>query len=83
MVLFMFYDGSVAEVEDCADVIHLPGCLVCVDKLGASLASFEDGEILGYTLDPASISNLKAGDQANVSFEPHPPVRLRRRRRPL
>ena len=58
MVLLLFYDGSAAEIEDCEDVIHEPGCLICVDYLGASLATFSDADILGYTLDPLVIRSF-------------------------
>ena len=62
MMLLLFYDGSTAEIEDCDDVVHLPGCLLCVDALGASVATFEDTEILGYTLDPSIIRELEPAE---------------------
>ena len=60
MMLLLFYNGSTAEIENCEDVVHVPGFLVCVDGLGASVATFEDGEILGYTMDGWTIRELKS-----------------------
>lgn len=59
MVLLLFYDGSKIEIPDCEDVIHESGGLICLDYLGASLATFMDDEILGYTLDPRVISSFR------------------------
>ena len=60
MVLILFYDGSKVEIPQCEDVVHKPGCLVCVDYLGAAVASFLDAELAGYTLDPSIIPDLRS-----------------------
>ena len=66
MVLILFYDGSKAEIPQCEDVVHKPGCLICVDYLGAAIASFLDTELAGYTLDPAIIADLRLTPGANL-----------------
>ena len=47
----MLTDGTYVELPRGFDVVHKPGCLVCVDALGASLVSFFDKEVLAYTLN--------------------------------
>lgn len=60
MVLLLFYDGSKIEISDCEDVVHESGGIVCLDYLGASLATFMDSDIAGYTLNPRVISEISA-----------------------
>ena len=64
MVLLLFYDGSTIEVPSCEDVAHEAGGLVCVDHVGASVATFTHEEILGYTLDPRVISKVYEDNEA-------------------
>jgi hypothetical protein len=60
MVLVLFYDGSKVEIPQCEDVVHKPGCLICVDYLGSPITSFLDVELAGYTLDPPIITALRS-----------------------
>jgi hypothetical protein len=59
MVLLLLTDGSLVEIEQCEDVVHKPGTLVCVDYLGAPIASFLDDHVLGYTLNPGLVRIVK------------------------
>lgn len=68
MVLLLLYDGTKIEIEDCEDIIHEPGGLICVDYLGSSLATFLNYDVMGYTFDPRVITRLKVdGDQAEIT----------------
>ena len=59
MVLLLFNDNSVVEIEECEDVIHDRGCFICIDYDGESLATFPERDILGYTLDPHVIRSFQ------------------------
>jgi hypothetical protein len=77
MILILLRDGSTAEITAVEDVVHGPGSLVCVDYLGAPVASFFAEGVLAYTLDPSAIHRYR-------SAENEPPRRRRSRwsRRP-
>ena len=51
MILLLKRDGSRVEIPQGFDVVHKPGCIVCIDSWGASITSFLTEEILAYTLN--------------------------------
>ena len=81
MVLLLFYDGSKAEVQGCSDVVHEPGLLICLDYLGASLATFSDRKILGYTLAADRIEQLECDEEPRFLRLPRSRTGQRRRSR--
>ena len=52
MILLLMRDGSSLEIPHGFDVVHKPGCIVCIDSWGASITSFLTEELLAYTLNP-------------------------------
>ena len=65
IILFLFlHDGSKLEIPQCEEVAHKPGGLFCLDYLGAPIASFLDEDVLGYSLNPETLTpEAKPGDQ--------------------
>jgi hypothetical protein len=59
MVLLLFTDGSVGQIEECEDVVHNGAALVCFDYRGRRVAEFPDREVLGYTLNPEIIRGFE------------------------
>jgi len=58
MILLLMRDGSSLEIPQGFDVVHKPGCIVCIDSWGASIASFLAEELLAYTLNPGVAEEL-------------------------
>jgi len=73
MILLLMRDGSRLEIPQGFDVVHKPGCIVCIDSWGASITSFLAEELLAYTLNPGVAEGLTEAGPAGA--------RTRRRRR--
>jgi len=58
MILLLMRDGSSLEIPQGFDVVHKPGCIVCIDSWGASITSFLTEELLAYTLNPGVAEEL-------------------------
>ena len=58
MILLLMRDGSSLEIPQGFDVVHKPGCIVCIDSWGASITSFLAEELLAYTLNPGVAEEL-------------------------
>jgi hypothetical protein len=66
MVLLLLTDGSIVEIPHCEDVVHKPGCIVCLDYLETPITSFLAEDVLAYTLDSLVARAMKdpeEGDQ--------------------
>jgi hypothetical protein len=59
VVLLIFRNGSIEEVEPSADVVHRNGRIVCVDQQGAPISSFADSDVLYYSFSPACIRKIR------------------------
>jgi hypothetical protein len=59
VVLLIFRNGSIEEVEPSADVVHRDGRIVCVDHRGAPISSFADSDVLYYAFSPACIRTIR------------------------
>ena len=59
MVLLLFTDQSVVEIDECENVIYEQGKFNCVDSGGRILGTFPERDIHGYTLDPYVIQGFK------------------------
>jgi hypothetical protein len=58
MILLLMRDGTSLEIPQGFDVVHKPGCIVCIDSWGASITSFLAEELLAYTLNPGVAEEL-------------------------
>jgi hypothetical protein len=73
MILLLLRDGSSLEIPQGFDVVHKPGCIVCIDSWGASITSFLTEELLAYTLNPGVAEEFTEAGSGGQ--------RVRRRRR--
>ena len=59
MVLLLFTDNSVVEIEECEEVVHADSRLVCKDHQGNTLMTFASRDIHGYTLDTRIMESVR------------------------
>jgi len=65
LIYLLLRDGSNLEIEHGFDVIHKPGCIVCIDSWGASIASFLAQDVLAYTLKEGVAGHFEDGAVQN------------------
>ena len=81
MILLLLADDSLVEISQGYDVVHKPGCILCVDELDAPIASFLAEEVLAYTLNGEIATRMSDSSTPNDELFLQP-VEVKRRRLP-